>query len=172
MARGPGNRDAATLRAEFDAAFGARAEMPPEGVSLLAIRIGAEPFAVRVLDTGGLIPLPVLVPVPSRRPEVVGVAGLRGEIVPVYGLARMVLGVQDAPPRWMILTGAAERIGFGFSAFEGHLVADRASLRPTAGAELVARHVRELYTGTPSRPVLDLASLYAAATARTDRESP
>ncbi len=163
--------DAEALRAEFDEAFAHAPPPSPRVVALLAIRVGTAPFAVRVLDAGGLVPVRGVVPVPSRRPELLGVAGLRGEILPVYGLARMVLGVEDERPRWMILTGAPERVGLAFSGFDGHLAADPAQLTPAAGPQ-VARHVRELYAGTPQRPVLDLASLLAAATGRTDRENP
>lgn len=167
----PGGVDAEALRAQFDAAFARRADPAPTGVALLAIRIGSAPFAVRVLDAGGLVPVHGIVPVPSARPEVLGVVGLRGELLPVYGLSRMVLGVEDARPRWLILTAAPERVGFAFSGFDGHVVAAPSELSPAASTQ-VARHVRELYTGIPPRPVLDLAALVAAAMARTDRESP
>ncbi len=163
--------DVEALREEFDAAFARSPSAPAAVVPLLAIRVGSSPFAVRVLDAGGLVPVRAIVPVPSRRPELLGVSGLRGEILPVYGLARMVLGVDDERPRWMILAGASERVGFAFSAFDGHLAAEPAQLTPAAGPQL-ARHVRELYAGTPQRPVLDLPSLLAAATGRTDRENP
>jgi purine-binding chemotaxis protein CheW len=167
----PASRDADALRAEFDTAF-ARASAPAaSGVSLLAIRIGGSPYAIRVLDARGLVPVSAVVPVPSGRPEVLGIVGLRGEILPVYGLARMVLGAEDDPPRWLILAGATDRVGLGFTGFEGHLVAAQSELMPASG-HAGTRHVRELYTGTPPRPVLDLASLVSAATARTDRESP
>src|SRR5512141_2494005 len=111
----PAGPDAEALRAEFDAAFGRSAATAPDTVALLAIRIGVAPFAVRVLEAGGLVQVSAVVPVPSRRPEVLGVAGLRGDLLPVYGLARMVLGMPDDAPRWLILAGTAERVGFAFS---------------------------------------------------------
>ena len=48
----------------------------------------------------------------------------------------------------------------------------RATWTDVCETGIPAHHVREIYTGTPQRPILDLALLFAAATARTDRESP
>jgi len=164
-------RDAAAVRAEFDAAF-ARREAPPEPTAaLLAVRVGSEPLALRVLDVAGLVPIRHVMAVPSRRPELLGVVGLRGEVVPLFGLARLVHGRPDESPRWMVLAGGSERVAFAFTTFDGHLRVPVAELRSAPGEPSV-RHVRELYTGSPPRPVLDMSSLVAAATARDERESP
>jgi purine-binding chemotaxis protein CheW len=118
-----GGRGAAGLREEFDASFAAPPRADREDlVALLAIRVGAEPVALRVLETAGLLPARRIVPVPGRRPELLGVSGLRGAVLPVFSLARL-LGRGDADePRWMVLAGDGARVGLAFSAFDGHLL--------------------------------------------------
>jgi chemotaxis signal transduction protein len=132
------------LRRAFDAAFAAaptgarRLEVP-----LLALRAGGEPLAVRALETAGLQRLPRVVPLPSRRPEVLGVTGWRGAVLPVYALSRL-MGLPDGtePPRWMLLCGE-ERLALAFTAFEAHVQVAPEALQPAArGAARPA--VREL----------------------------
>ena len=132
------------LRRAFDAAFAAApAGARPLEVPLLALRAGGEPLAVRALETAGLQRLPRVVALPSRRPEVLGVTGWRGAVLPVYALSRL-MGLPDGaePPRWMLLCGE-ERLALAFTAFEAHLRVAPEALEPAArGAARPA--VREL----------------------------
>jgi hypothetical protein len=155
------------LRAEFDAAFGAPPRRASQAVGLLAIRIGNAAFAVRLLQAGGLVTVRAIAPVPSRRPELLGIAALRGEVLPVYSLARLVLRADDVePPRWLILAGAPDRVALAFAAFDGHLVAAASDLHPLVEGEGRTDHVMEIQAGAPARPVLSLPSLVAAITGR------
>lgn len=154
------------LRRRFDAAF---AERPAEGrdevVALLALRVGGEPVAIRVLETGGLVPARRIVPVPSRRPELLGISGLRGAVVPVYGLARLLGRGEEAEPRWIVLAGGEERVGLAVAAFERHLVVPARDLRPAEHATDPRAHVREiLHAAGAPRPVLSVPSLLRAIT--------
>ncbi|HEX7624352.1 MAG TPA: hypothetical protein VF400_12325, partial [Anaeromyxobacteraceae bacterium] len=67
MTRGP-QATLDELRRAFDDSF---AVAPPDArrpeVSLLALRAGAEPIAVRALETAGLLRLPRVMALPSRR---------------------------------------------------------------------------------------------------------
>jgi chemotaxis signal transduction protein len=149
------------LRSAFDAAFAAPARvMREDAVALLAIRVAGEPAAVRVLETAGLMPAPRIVPVPSRRPELLGIAGVRGAVVPVYALARLLGRGDDGEPRWILLAGGGERIGLALSTFERHLVVSAHALRPIAQTEPGRAHVAELlHADQDVRPVLSVASL-------------
>jgi purine-binding chemotaxis protein CheW len=161
-----GTGAAAALRAAFDASFAA----PPAGeagarVALLAIRAGGEPAALRVLETAGLLPARRIVPVPGRRPELLGVSGLRGSLLPVFSLARL-LGRSEAgdEPRWVALAGVDQaRVGLAFAAFEGHLLVPAQDL--AVAAEEGRGHVAAVarLAGGP-RPVLSVASLLRAVT--------
>ncbi|WP_242338100.1 MULTISPECIES: chemotaxis protein CheW [Anaeromyxobacter] len=155
----------AALRAAFDAAFaapsqGARRDLVP----LLALRAGGAELAVRVLESAGLLPARVVVPVPSRRPEVLGVCGHRGAVLPVFSLARL-LGLPDAgeAPRWMLLAGREERVALAFEAIEGHVLVPPSALQRAAGEGL--GHLPEIAElGGAGRPVVSLPSVLRAIT--------
>jgi purine-binding chemotaxis protein CheW len=154
---GPGPGSAGALRAEFDAAFARPAQAPAEDqVRLLAFRVGGEPVAIRVLETAGLVAARRIEPVPSRRPELLGVCGVRGQIVPVFSLARLLGRAEDAEPRWIVLAAAgAERVGLSAAVFERHLVVPAAQIRPAAhggGADV-------LHAGGEARPVVSIPAI-------------
>jgi purine-binding chemotaxis protein CheW len=164
--RGTEETRAAALRREFDAAFAlpARAGGDPL-VALLAARVAGEPFALRVLDLAGLVQARPVVPVPSRRPALLGVSGLRGEIVPIYGLGRLLGRPDDGAPAWIALAAGGERIGLALSALEGHLLVPPGALAPLEGGAGARPHVRELLRRDGGlTPVLDVASLVRAIT--------
>jgi purine-binding chemotaxis protein CheW len=162
------NQAATALREAFDRGF---AEPPraagDDRVALLALLAGQEQVAVRVLEAAGLLPARPIVAVPSRRPELLGVAGVRGAVVPIWSAARL-LGRADAgPPAWIVLAGAVERVGLAFEAFEGHLLVAPSALAAAPGAGHVAGALR---TGDAVRPVLSIPSLLAAITRTRDSE--
>jgi purine-binding chemotaxis protein CheW len=158
-----GVASADALRAEFDRIFAAAPALEKAAeVALLALRVGGETVAVRVLEAAGLVTAPPICAVPTRRPELLGVAGLRGAIVPVYSVARL-LGRPDPgdAPRWLVLAAAGgdERVALAFSALDGHLRVPAAALAasaPGGGPE----HVLEVASlGADVRPVLSVPSL-------------
>jgi len=160
---------AAALRDAFDAAFAAPAEAPRrDEVSLLALRVGTEPVALRVLEAAGILAARPIAHVPSRRPELLGVAGLRGNVVPVYSVARLLGRAEEQEaPRFLVLasTVTEERLALAFSGFDGHLRVRPAAL--AAAPERALSHVRELVQlGAESRPVLSVPSLVRAITGR------
>jgi chemotaxis signal transduction protein len=157
---------AEALRRAFDEAFAA----PPRAgrdalVPLLALRVAGEPMAVRVLELAGLVQARRIVPVPSRRAELLGISGLRGEIVPIYAVARLLGRPDDGEPRWVALALGEQRIGLGVAALEGHLLVRPDELSPVAAGPEARPHVRELLRrGEGSRPVLSVPSLLRAIT--------
>lgn len=76
--------------------------------NFLGFRLGAVEYAVHVsLVKGVLRPTPVS-EVPRMPPGVVGVVYLRGEVVPVVDLRRLLgLGPAEsgAPPKWILVSG-------------------------------------------------------------------
>jgi purine-binding chemotaxis protein CheW len=167
--RTPRGASAGELRAAFDAAFVRPLEAPArDTVALLALRAGGEPVAVRVLEIAGLMAARPVVAVPSPRPELLGISGIRGAVVPIYSLARLLGRADDGAPRWVVLAAAgADRIGLAVAAFERHLVVPAARLRPAAGAGGVAGHAPELLQGEgAATPVLSVPSLVREITRR------
>jgi chemotaxis signal transduction protein len=120
---------AAALRCLFDASFAAAAASMTEPLEdLLAIRVGADPYALRLSEIVGLYVDVKIVPVPSRVAQLLGIVGLRGKMAPVYDLAALLHYPPAASPRWMILAGASQPVGLAFEAFDAHLQVSKASL--------------------------------------------
>lgn len=163
--RGYTGASAEALRRTFDAAFASPRPTERDAlVPLLALRVGGEPMAVRVLELGGLVPARRIVTVPSRRPELLGISGLRGAVLSIYGLARLLGRADDGEPRWIAVARGGERIGLAVATLEGHLLVRPQELRRVDGDE-ARPHVREILRGDPqSRAVLSVPSLVRAIT--------
>lgn len=114
---------ALVLRREFDLSF---AQAPGRGTeqraSLLAIRIGGDPYAIRVADINGIHADCHIMALPTPIPELRGVAGFRGQMVPVYDLAALLGYARCASPRWLVLLGQRRReaLALAFESFEMH----------------------------------------------------
>lgn len=162
--RGPSAED---LRSSFDAAFAwpARASRA-DAVALLALRVAGAPVAVRVLETAGIMQVRPIVPVPSRRAELLGVAGVRGALVPVYSLARLLGHADDDPPRWIVLAAVpGGRVGLAVATFERHLRVPAGELRQAIGSGAGGVHAPELlHADGIARPVLSVPSLLRTIT--------
>jgi chemotaxis signal transduction protein len=154
----------AALRQAFDATFA----LPPpararDGVRLLLVGVGGEGrVAVRLDAVQGLEALPRRVPVPGAPTELLGLVGLRGRLVPVFSLARL-LGVEGAgEPRWLLLAGAEDPLGLAVEAFHGQLEVEASEVRAAAGGG-ARPHVPELVRLDGNVcGVVDLPSVVAA----------
>jgi purine-binding chemotaxis protein CheW len=121
------------MRRLFDEAF-ARPRQPdlPAGERMLAIAVRGEPFAVRIAEASGLAALESkILPVPSDVPELLGLAGHHGAVVPVFSLAALLGYTSGAgAPQWplfcrgqALLALAFERLEYQFSADPAHVYA-------------------------------------------------
>jgi purine-binding chemotaxis protein CheW len=156
---------AAELAAAFDRAFAA---VPPEArgdsVDILALRIGGDPFALRIAETAGLFAGRRITPVPTTMPEFRGIAGLRGAVVPVYDLGALVGYPPAVDPRWLVLAREAA-VAFAFDGFERQLRVAHEALVSNRTSRL---HVHEVARdGGLSRLIIHLPSVFAALRART-----
>src|ERR1700694_1468677 len=81
----------AEMRRLFDESFSlASPEQQRAPEPMLAITLEGERFALRVHEIGGLaLSKEKVVPVPTRVPELLGLTGIRGVVVPVFSLARL-----------------------------------------------------------------------------------
>lgn len=117
------NNTASQLRMAFDSSFA----LPPsvdssQGEDLLAIRVAGDPYAIRLIDIAEIVKERRIVAIPSLTPDLLGLTGIHGGIIPVFGLSS-ILGYAPDPgsPRWMILCSSEETFALAFSDFEGYL---------------------------------------------------
>jgi purine-binding chemotaxis protein CheW len=171
---GPASDDrAAVLREAFDLSFaGTPAERGVAGENLLAIRIGADRYALRLGSVSGLVAGKQITWVPSPVPELLGIAGFRGTVHPVYDLAMLLGYPKAASPRWIVLT-APESIGLAFEGFDSFMsvtpesVVSRARSDPS-GSRL---HVNAFLESGGTYPVVDIESVIASIARKTANDS-
>lgn len=119
---------AGELRQAFDRAFTEAAR--PAAVQtddLLALRVGPDPYALRLSEIAGLYADRAVTRVPGGAAALLGFAGFRGAIAPVYDL-HLLLGQASAKaPRWLVMAQAVP-VALAFEAFEGHLRVPREAI--------------------------------------------
>jgi purine-binding chemotaxis protein CheW len=152
------NNRAAALRAEFDRSF-AVAPHPAVTVveDLLAIGLKGDPYLLRLADVSGLYADKRLMWLPSSVAALLGIAGFRGTVLPVYDLGMLLGKPRTVAPRWSVVD-ANRRVAFAFEAFSGFLRARPETIVPDA-REAPGRHVRDVLQGDLIRPIVDLTSI-------------
>jgi chemotaxis signal transduction protein len=155
---------AGRLRRDFDASFALAPASAPERDDLLLVRVAGDHFAIRVCDITALIAKPKIVAVPATATALLGLSGIRGQLVPVFALPSL-LGYSDSDdaPAWLLLCDREQPLGLAFSGFEGHLrLLDRQrQLRPDAStAHAFVSEIAETDSGL--RHIIDLPRVLAA----------
>ncbi len=145
------------LRRAFDAAFAAPVPAPAECIPVIALRAGPFSCAVRIAEVGGVVPVGRLAVLPCEEPAMLGVAAVRGALVPVYDLSALAGSGRARAPRWMLVAAGADRVALAFDEIEDYLRVGREQLVRDAGAGAawpeVVREADRL------RPVVSVASL-------------
>jgi chemotaxis signal transduction protein len=133
---------AAALRRAFDESFAAPPTSSNERLEgLLAIRLGLDPFALRLSEVVGIIAEPRIVPVPSPMPLLLGIIGRRGVMAPVYDLAAALNYPPAVNVRWMVMVGKTQSVGLGFETFEAHVQVPCSDMQGTVRAAGALRPV-------------------------------
>jgi purine-binding chemotaxis protein CheW len=147
---------AASLRENFDRGFAApRQETAAALVDFLAISVGTAPYAIRLADIAALSNGHNVTAIPGQPAALLGLAGVRGVILPVYGLAALLNHDTAMPAGWLV---RAPPVAFAFSRFEGLLRLPASSIVPPPATH---RHLRGfLEHGAKIRPVLDMPALF------------
>ena len=158
------------LRDAFDRGFAAAPPPPaPPHTDFLCLRIGGEPAAVVLAEIASLHADLPIVALPTRAPELLGVAAIRAVIVPIYDLAVAVGATTTGAPRWIVLVrgGAA---GFAFEICDGHARAPDRSIATSPAGAARRGHVRgQLAVSDPPRAIIDLGSVLTAIETRWQR---
>lgn len=160
---------AAALRQAFDLSF-ALPPPPalPEVEDILTIRVAGDPYAILLRDITGMVAGRKVVPVSSSRPDVIGLAGIRGGVIPVFGLTSILGYAQAASAsRWMILCGAEEPIALAFSDFEGYLRLPKSSFHADGNLRATRTYVNQVAsTEAGVRAVIDIPLVVTTITIR------
>ena len=164
---------AAELREAFDRSFSLLPDTAPaETVSLLGVRVGATSYALQLSEITALFADTRIVPLPSVASEFLGVAALRGGIVPVYSL-RALLGdaTGDERPRWLVVAGRERVAAFAFDGLEGYLRVPQADISQAQGEAPHGQvHASAVIDGRP-RPIVQIRSLIDDLEKRIDPNS-
>jgi chemotaxis signal transduction protein len=151
------------LRNAFDQVYA----LPPLSLdsehteNLLAIRLAGDSYAIRVSEIAGLASDREVIVLPSPIPELLGVAGIRGGLVPVYSLAALVGHNRDGNhARWLALYGTEDPVGLAFSDFEGYLKVPSAQIYKAGQNHAIREHVRDLVrTADVVRAIVNIPSV-------------
>jgi purine-binding chemotaxis protein CheW len=165
---------ASSLRHEFDRSFAVARDLELAPVDdLLAIDLDGDPYLIRLGGIVGLFADRHVTPVPGPVSELLGVAGFRGSLIPVYDL-RLLLGYAGGGnPRWLVLLDGKTPVGLAFEHFIGHLKLPRAALTACDQADAARRHIHEVAsTADGIRPVIHLPSLLDLITRRSRVDTP
>ena len=148
------------LRETFDRSFAQAPSTKAAAVeNLLAIKLGADPYVLRMNEVSGLFADKKVTRLPSSVSELSGIAGFRGTVLPVYDLAMLLGYPRVVTPRWLVVT-AVTPVAFAFDGFDGYLNVREASIVPEARTEQRERHVREVVqTIDLVRPLISLGSV-------------
>jgi len=148
---------AAEMRHAFDQSFAAA---PATGTDVLqdfvAIQLGGHPHAVRIAELAGLFADRRVTRVPGRRSELLGIASVRGALVPVFDLAASLGYPATAASRWLMIA-TARSFAFAIESFEGHVRVPASAIAPSADH---SAHVREVMRGDWGvRAIIELSSV-------------
>jgi purine-binding chemotaxis protein CheW len=151
--------EAAELSRAFDRSF---AELPRRDTTVrhdfLAVKIGGDPYAVRISEIAGLYADKKITPVPARITTLLGIAAFRGVIVPVHDLRTLFGYASTGAPRWLVVT-AQLPVALAFDGFAGHL-----RLSGDAMSGYSGRHATHGYVSGVVRehdhawPIVDMAA--------------
>ncbi|HEX3953045.1 MAG TPA: chemotaxis protein CheW [Stellaceae bacterium] len=151
---------ATALREAFDRGFAeAYPPDPPVAEDLLAIRVGAAPYVLRLAEIAGLFADRKITPLPGNIPTLRGIAGFRGTILPVYDLHALLGHPPVETLRWLV-TAKDGLVAFGFGALDGHLRLPRTDIVPRTVGQDQQQHIYE-YARTDDAvcPVVHLGSV-------------
>lgn len=160
------------LRQEFDQAF----SRPPAAAgaaleAVLAVTIRQTPFALRLNEIAGLFVDRPVTRLPGPFPDLLGVAGFRGAVVPVFDLGALLGYPPTTSTRWLVVTDRASPTALAFDQFERiELLAPDAFRAGPGGGGVATSHAQQVVRATDGpRPLVDVSSILAVIDGRVQQ---
>ncbi len=166
---------ALAMREEFDKTFALPPQPdPPESVDLLVIRLRGDNFALRVMEIAGLLAGKKIIPLPGATPALLGLAGIRGILVPVWDLATL-LGYagQSRGARWLVLGQGGSPWALAFEGFNGFFRMRLSEIHSGTSVEPDSGFIQEsLALGGGGTSILSLPLILQAITRISESSQP
>lgn len=161
----------AELREAFDRSFAQAPSTEAAAVeNLLTIRVGSDPYVLQMTEVAGLFADKKVTRLPSPVSELLGIAGFRGAVLPVYDLATLLGYSRAVEPRWLVVV-AATPLALAFEDFDGYVTTREQAIAPEPQAGTRGRHVQQVVRiGNLARPVISLASVLEWIRQRASRD--
>jgi chemotaxis signal transduction protein len=158
----------AELRRAFDQTFAVRPPAPSAAhVDLLALRVAGDPCVVFLRDINGILRATRIASVPGAPADVLGLAGVRGTLVPVFALASLLGHTVQEPARWLLICGTDEPLAFAVAAIDGHFQLPESRLHTNAHHADGRPHISQVAeTDAGVRPVINIPHLVAGIRSR------
>jgi purine-binding chemotaxis protein CheW len=151
------------MRRDFDETFAKPVRIDEATKEkFLTIRAAGQPCAIRLAEIAGLFVDKKITPVPGGHAALLGIAGFRGVILPVYDLPRLIGSPAAQAPRCLIIVRAAPVV-LAFGAFETQLLASPEAIVAQAPRPEMKNFVRD-FVRLPDfhGPILHLPSVLDA----------
>jgi purine-binding chemotaxis protein CheW len=115
----------------------------------------------------GLVADRAVTRLPGSPPDLLGVVGLRGHLVPVYDLALVLSRPRPATaaPRWLVLAAGTPALALAVDDVDGHLRVPRDAIAEPESAATPA----VVRTARGPLPVIDIPAVRTGITARAER---
>ena len=158
----PSSATAQGMRRAFDESFAAPAVAPPTDLQdYLAIRVGNGHYALKTSDLSALGVSRTVVALPTSVPALMGIAGVQGQLVPVYRLGQLLGHEADPQERWWLaIVGLEQPMGLAIEELEGHLRAATADVHtPVSEGESRRYLSKALRVGAEIRYIVDVQSI-------------
>jgi chemotaxis signal transduction protein len=158
-----------SIRRAFDESFAvAAAPETAEAHALLRIVVSGDAYALRLPEISELFVDRTITAVPGPLRELLGIAGLRNGIVPIYDLGSLLgYASRGDTGRWLVVTRNGAELGFAFEELIDYLRVPSQAISASPG-QTERAHVREVVRhGEELIPILSLRSLAESLTERT-----
>ena len=152
--------DAASLRRAFDRSFAKAlpAHRAPND-ALLAVRVAGEAYAIPAAGISGLYVDRRIVRLPDSVPGLLGIAGFRGRIAPVYDLASLLGRSTGLEPRWLLLVSGPDPVALAFESFDGQINTTPDQMAPDTGESAHVMLAGVVRRGELTRPIVRLEAV-------------